>query len=623
MCGIVGCVLKEGESVDRAVLESSAEAIRHRGPDDSGLYISGNVGFAFRRLSIIDLSPTGHQPMFNDEKSVWLMFNGEVYNFQELRTDLEKRGYSFRSRSDTEVILRLYEAEGDAFVAKLRGMFAIALWDAKEKRLILARDRVGKKPLFYSKGNGRILFGSEIKSLLKFRGIEQSFDLNAIDEYFSFGFISAPSSIYKDIRKLQPGHILVYQDGRISIAPFWQLQPVPPSSAFIVNDATERLKVLVNESVRMRMISDVPLGAFLSGGIDSSAIVAFMAMNSSRPIDTFCIGFEESDFDETSHARIVADHFSTNHHEEIVRPNYLDILDGIILDFDEPFGDSSALPTYVVSRITRKYVTVALSGDGGDELFGGYDLYRTALRDASYERLPIPLKKLSSFAAPFIPRSVRGSGMLRRIGAESPMHRYIERTFTFNPLEKVDLFSASLRRQLLSIDPFLPKLRFQQDGRHLDRLNQFEYNDFRHYLPDDIMVKVDRMSMLNSLETRSPFLDHHVVEFAFTIPEEWKIQNGETKVLLRRALQGILPDAILKRGKMGFGVPVKHWFGNQLYAYCRELFNSDSVTKSGFFNVHTINSYLESHRSGRKDLTSKLWFILAFALFLQGREKGA
>lgn len=621
MCGITGCVLGEGEAPSADVLDRMTDALAHRGPDDRGTWIKNNVGLGFRRLSIIDLSAAGHQPMLNDDESICQVFNGEVYNFQALRNNLEETGVRFRSRTDSEVVLKLYQATGMDFLGRLRGMFALAIWDEEKRRLLLARDRAGKKPLFYYYDGKRILFGSEIKSIVKHPGLDLTYDYDAIDEYFSFGYISAPRSVYSKVRKVRPGHFLTFEHGKLTESAYWTPRLEPVSKSFDRVVAVEQLRSLLNDAVKIRMVSDVPLGAFLSGGVDSSAVVAFMAANSSQPIKTFSIGFEESDFNETRYARCVAEHFGTDHHEEIVRPDYASILEDIIQDFDEPFGDSSALPTYVVSKITRRHVTVALSGDGGDELFGGYDLYGIALNDRRFDAIPVWAKQLLLAASDAYPRSLRGAGLLRRMAARTPQLRYIERFFTFNPADKRILYSQALQEHTSRTDPFFPKATYYAEAAHLDFLNQIGYNDFKHYLPDDILVKVDRMSMLNSLEARSPLLDHHIIEFAYSLPAAWKCENGNTKVLMKEALKGIVPDEILVRKKMGFAVPVKHWFADDLFVYARDLLRSREVRESGFLNMSALEKFLRVHKAGLRDVSSKLWCVVAFALFLQGEKR--
>lgn len=622
MCGITGVYYYNSDKLtDRDILNRMTDVIEHRGPDDRGTYIDKNVGMGFRRLSIIDLSEAGHQPMSNSDNSIWITFNGEIYNFLETRDHFLRSGHSFKSKTDTEVIIKLYEERGLDFVKELRGMFGLAIWNQKKRELIIARDRVGKKPVFYYDDGQKLIYGSEMKSILKHPDLILEYDYEAINEFFSFGYISAPKTIYKNVRKLQSGHILICKNGRISTEQYWNidLQKCKPYES--EQEAIEHLKFLINESVKIRMISDVPIGAFLSGGVDSSIVVAYMAMNSSKPVKTFSIGFNETDFNETQYARIIAKKFETDHYEETVNPDYSNILEEIICDFDEPFGDSSALPTYVVSKITRKHVTVALSGDGGDELFGGYRLYKTAINDLKFNNIPSIFRKPINFIADHYPDQLRGGHLLKRMGAENQQMRYIERFFSYNVREKQSLFSFDALRLLSIENSYSEKMKFFDESSNFDFINQMGYNDFKHYLPEDIMAKVDRMSMLNSLETRSPLLDHHIIEFAFRLNGSFKIKNNESKYILKKAMAGILPNEILYRKKMGFGVPVKHWFSNELSNYCFDLINSEEIRNSGLFNVKSLNRYLKIHKSGTRDMSVKLWFIVTFALFLKGQKK--
>jgi asparagine synthase (glutamine-hydrolysing) len=622
MCGIAGVLFADrSRPVQPAVVEAMAASMTHRGPDDAGCYCDQNLGLGFRRLAIIDLTPMGHQPMSNPEGSVWVVFNGEIYNFQELRAGLQSHGSTFRGRSDTEVIIRTYERYGEAGLEQFNGMFALALWDARERKLLLARDRVGKKPLYYYVDDERLLFASEIKGILTVPGVDTSLDVEAVEEYFSFGFISGERTIYRRIRQVAPGHLLIARDGKVAHRRFWQLRVGEPL-AITEKEACTRLRELLEDAVRIRMVSDVPLGAFLSGGLDSSAVVALMTRVATERVRTFSIGFREAKFDETRHARKVAEALGTIHVEEVVDPDYRDVVETVLSDFDEPFGDSSALPTYVVSRLTRGHVTVALSGDGGDEVFAGYDLHAIALREQVFDRLPRSAKAgLGRFASVY-PEWLRGGNMLRRAALADPLARYISRFELVSDGERQQLYSSDMRRRIGSYRGALEKLRFFAETPGLDLLTRLQHNDFCHYLPDDILVKVDRMSMLNSLETRSPLLDHRVVEFVFQLPPNFKIRNGIRKSILREVVKDLLPPSILERGKQGFAVPVAAWFRNELREFAADHIFSARMREAGLFDMDYARKLISLHQSGMRDMSRHLWLLLAFSVWLNHSPDG-
>ena len=609
MCGLVGIVSQAG--VDRDVICRMRDVLAHRGPDDVGAFVDGEVGLGFRRLSIIDVR-TGHQPLSNESGTVWVVLNGEIYNFRDFRRELEDKGHRFATSSDTECIAHGYEEYGEAVFSKFNGMFAIAIWDSAKKQLLLARDRAGEKPLHYSLSGRGLVFGSEIKALLKYPGVSREVDWCALDEFMSFGYIGAPRSIYRDIKKLLPGHYLVYEGAKARIERYWSID-VSRTFPGTFEDACEECGRLLSDAVRLRLISDVPLGAFLSGGIDSSAVVAFMAKNSAAPVRTFSIGFDQPGYDETSYADLVAEQYGTDNTKLVVTPQYKDVIENILLNFDEPFGDSSALPTYLVSYLTRQHVTVALSGDGGDELFGGYITYSMLLRlSRLLGFIPEYLKPVAGRLAELLPSGSKVERRLRFAGL-SEDDRFLRMVTHFRPSDKEDLYTADTKSQISEREAAITDRRTllaQGDRSYSDRM---QYADLMRYLPDDILVKVDRTSMLVSLETRAPFLDHRLMEFAFSLPSEWKISSKRSKIILREALKSLLPAEVIGRGKWGFSVPLREWFAGPLYEFCRTRVLQSGMDR--FFTRSTIHRLLDEHRNGRRDHSTKLWLLLCFALW--------
>ena len=608
MCGLVGVVGPNGG--DREVLSRMRDSLAHRGPDDVGLYLDEHVGLGFRRLSIIDVQ-TGHQPLSNETGSVWVVLNGEIYNFRSLRRELESKGHQFATESDTECIVHGYEEYGCEVFSKLNGMFAIAIWDRQSRRLVLGRDRAGEKPLHYCIGPRGLVFGSEIKALLQHPTVSREIDRGALDEYLSFGYIAAPRSIFRDIRKLLPGHYLIYEHDRLQVHRFWHID-LQRQYRGTFEEAREECLGLLDDAVRLRMVSDVPLGAFLSGGIDSSAVVAFMARNSSQPVRTFSIGFPESGYDETRFAELVARQYGTEHTKLVVTPDYQHHIEEILLNFDEPFGDSSALPTYLVSSLTRRHVTVALSGDGGDELFGGYITYRMLLRFARMMRfLPGSVWPLVARGAHLLPSGSKVERRLRFVGM-SEDDRFVRMVTHFRASDKDELYAPEMKDLVKENGVSLQQVaHFAETGRHYSE--RMQYSDFMHYLPDDILVKVDRTSMLVSLEARAPFLDHRFVEFAFSLPAAWKISTKRSKVILREALKAILPTEILAREKWGFSVPLKDWLAGPLYEYCRSRITDGALSR--LFTPKAVDKLLQQHHSRKRDNSSKLWLLLCLALW--------
>ncbi len=616
MCGIVG-IFDSKEPVDQDLLKRMTDILRHRGPDREGFFIhkSRRMGFGFRRLSIIDLL-MGNQPLTNEDDSIHVVFNGEIYNFREMREVLETCGHRFKTESDTECIVHGYEEYGDKVFSKLNGMFAIGLWDEGKKRLVLARDRVGEKPLHYFFDGRTFIFASELKSIVLHPAVDKTMDWGAFDEYFSYGFISAPGSIYRAIKKIEPGNYLVFENNQITHHTYWQLD-MDTRFTGDYREARTRCTRLLEDAVKIRLISDVPLGAFLSGGIDSSAVVAFMAKHSTHPVKTFSIGFREDDFDERKYARQVAEMYGTQHTELVVTADFSHYIEDLLLNFDEPFGDPSALPTHILAKLTREHVTVALSGDGGDELFGGYKTYKYLLRQIKkVNRFPKIFKPLARLMLHAVPgRSYLGK-RLWILAANEP-ERFIETVTTFDHTGKMELFNDEVKEALN--DHFCEtrdkKMAFFKSNKNVDFQKQMQFSDFKHYLPDDILVKVDRATMLASLESRAPFLDHRLVEFLFSLPSQWKFNRTDSKIILKDILRDSLPMEILEREKMGFGVPLKKWFNSQLIDYYRDRLLSPVIDR--FFDRQTVQRYLKEHMENKVDRSYEIWLILTFALWSQ------
>jgi len=615
MCGIAGLYLRDGRA-DLASVRAMCDQIRHRGPDDEGYHVEGGCAIGMRRLSIIDLS-TGHQPMANEDESVWVVFNGEIYNYQELRRDLMAQGHQFATNSDTETLIHLYEQEGVEGLRRLRGMFAYAIWDARRKRVFLARDRFGKKPLYYAVLPEGLYFGSELKCL-RVAGVPADIDTEALRLFFQFTYIPEPRSCFQAVRKLPPGSWMTYDaDGTVRQGRYWQF-PAPAVVApadFSAEDTCARLRETFDESVRIRMIADVPLGAFLSGGIDSSSVVAAMALAAPEPVRTFSIGFEESAFNELEFAAMVARQYGTDHHEIVVRPDAVDLVSRLVRHFDEPFGDSSAIPTFIVSEFAVRHVKVALSGDGGDELFAGYDRFQALEKLRKLDRIPQRLRAFVSWAADRLPYAAYGKNYLHMLSRSTALERYFESNFA----------PWLLRKELLQPDWMLPA-----DGAYLTRalagfllpsdadlLSQALFFETTQNLPGDMLVKVDRMSMANSLEVRCPVLDHKLGELAASIPPGWKIREGKGKYILLRALGDRLPKALLNRPKMGFGVPLSLWFRGALRTFLWDHLDHSSIADQGIVSPAFVRQMLAEHDSGRRDNSHWLWSLLMLELWLQ------
>jgi asparagine synthase (glutamine-hydrolysing) len=626
MCGIAGAISSTGESLNHIVLGATS-AQQHRGPDDEGLWSDGVCALGHRRLSIIDLSEAGRQPMSNENGDIWITFNGEIYNFESLRSELESLGHRFRTRTDTEVIIRAYEAWGEDAVKRLRGMFAFAIWDQRCQRLMIARDRAGKKPLFYTRVGNSFFFASEIQGLLAIDSVPRAINFAAIDSYLSWGYVPAPQTAFEGIYKLMPAHYLTVNIAaetlKENIECYWSLdyeQKLDVSE----REAAEALREKLTESVRLRMISDVPLGAFLSGGIDSSIVVGLMANLSSTPVKTFSIGFEEADYNELDHARRVSQLWGTDHHEFIVKPDALSILPKLVRHFGEPFADSSAIPTFYISEMTRRSVTVALTGDGGDESFAGYERYFA-------NRVADRLQKIPGFglaaraALSVLPASKDHKNQWQRFrrffsAAASPRaHRYgawvSGSTGHFSEHEKSQIYSGDFRSLLNRERPVRWMESLFDNANNLDAVDASMSVDVRSYLPYDLLTKVDITSMAVSLEARSPLLDHEVMELAARLPVSYKLKGRASKYLLKTAFADMLPQENIERGKMGFGVPVGKWFRGPLRQLLRERVLSGDSLLSDCFDASALNRLVDEHLDGRVDHGFQLWNLLMLELW--------
>ncbi len=620
MCGIAGFFGPE-ENFDsterRELVKRMCDIIEHRGPDDEGFYVEDGVALGMRRLAIINLV-TGRQPISNEDGSIWIVFNGEIYNFIELRDELVALGHTFQTHSDTEAIVHLYEEMGEACVERLRGMFGFAIWDRRERKLFMARDRVGKKPLHYSLVGDTLIFGSEIKSILQHPAVEREVNVEAISDFLSFGYVPEPATAFRGITKLPPGHTLTFKNGRLSTRCYWDFDYRQNDEAESPLDESyyiERLRELIAESVKLRLISDVPLGAFLSGGIDSSTVVAMMARQMDRPVKTFSIGFSESSFDELHHARITARYFNTDHHEFVVTPDVCNIVEDIVWHHDEPFGDVSSIPTYMVSKMAREHVTVILSGDGGDELFAGYERYLVDKDRRVFERIPGFIRRnLMHRASRVLPRAVYGKNFLRNVALEGDA-RYVDSLSYFDEDAKRELLSTDIRRALNGRDSsagFRQLLTVPPSEEHINRLL---YLDSKTYLPGDILTKVDRMSMAHSIEARVPLLDYKLIEFVQTIPASLKLRGRVTKHILKEAVRGLIPDQIIDRPKQGFGVPIGKWFNNELRDMLHDTLTDSRTRQRGYFNQHEVEAILNEHARGRRDNSRHLWGLLTLELW--------
>ena len=618
MSGICGIFSYKGTPVDANLLERMNNIMAHRGPDDCGIFVSSGIGLGHRRLSVIDLD-SGKQPMGNEDGSIQVAFDGAIYNFRELRKSLEEKGHRFRTRSDTESLLHAYEEWGESFAEKLRGMFAIALWDSREQKLMLIRDRLGKKPLYYSRTKNRLLFASELKAFLADPAIPREIDPSAVDAYMSFGYIPAPLSIFKSIRKLPPAHCAVCTRQGFAIREYWRLpmdEEAPPRKE---EDLLDQLRSIFDEAVKIRMAGDVPLGAFLSGGIDSSLVVAAMSgLQAPEPVKTTAIGFDDKRFNELEFARAMAAHCKTDHTEFVVDPNAVSVLEDIVWHLDEPFADSSAIPTYYVSKMARQKVTVVLSGDGGDEVFAGYIKRYSMNRVEDRIRKILP-GRLRCWAGSIsrmypqtnrLPRPLRLKSFLRNISHTLEEAYFHDMSFYFTPEMKRRLYRPEYAAETGNPSPF----SFLQDhfdtNRNPDVTTRVQYVDMKTLLPGDVLVKVDRMSMAHSLEVRSPLLDHRLIEFAGTLPSSLKLRGGDSKYILKKSMAHRLPQKILSRGKQGFSVPLAGWLRGELREFAEQaLFSSRRMSRE-YFSDACIEKLWNSHLSGAQDNASQLWALV-------------
>jgi asparagine synthase (glutamine-hydrolysing) len=617
VCGIAGMVGRRDEVVEATEVHRMCQTIVHRGPDDEGIYAQGPIGLGIRRLSIIDLSG-GHQPIHNEDKSVWVVLNGEIYNFPELRRGLEQRGHKFYTHSDTEVIVHLYEEMGADCVKKLRGMFAIALYDERRQSLLLARDRLGKKPLHYALHHGRLLFGSEIKTILAVAPELAEVDAEGLLQYLYFGYIPDPHTAFQRIRKLPPGHLLEYADGKTSIREFWDVPEYGTHPAMSEEECLKELERRLEEAVRIRLISDVPLGALLSGGVDSSIIVALMARVSSHPVKTFSIGFQAEKFNEAEYARLVAEKFGTDHHELVLDPNLEETLTFLSGMLEEPFGDSSMLPTYYVSRMARQHVTVALSGDGGDELFAGYDRYLVAMERRKFDRIPGWLGQIyRNRLHPWMPAAMYGKNLAWNASLAA-RDRYLDDVSYLPVLHRErSLFSKDfLKSAALLPNPLEQWQHYYDDAPAKDSLSRLLYLDTKTYLTADILAKVDRMSMATSLEVRVPMLDHEFVEWVAGLPVEWKFQAGTRKFILKRLAERLgVPPALLHRRKQGFQLPLVDWMRNSMKDQFLRVLLEPRTLQRGYFKPEAVRALIEEHTRGRRNRSGILWRMLVLELW--------
>ena len=640
MCGIAGICNFQGIPLQKDQIQAMITTLNHRGPDDEGIFLSGSIspnsraqaGLGHKRLSIIDLK-TGHQPMSNEDGTVWIVHNGEVYNFPDLRNELIQKGHRFRTHSDTETIIHLYEEMGTSCVNRLRGMFAFAIWDTRKERLFIARDRVGKKPVNYFYDGKTFYFGSEIKAILAC-GIKKEPDPASLHRYLTYGYTPSPDTMFKDVKKLPPAHILIYDKNGVKTERFWKLS-YTPKKKMSFSECEERIEDLISECVRIRLRSDVPLGVFLSGGVDSSTVAAFMSEATTTPIKTFTIGFQDADFSEVKFARQVAERLGTEHHEFTVKPEALKILPKLVWHYNEPYGDSSCIPTYYVSKMTRDHVTVALCGDGGDESFAGYERYKGVKLSPFFEKLPRGLLKVSADSV----------GLLSKLSPKKSYQDYIRYASNFlmgiykNPRlsdrylgwmdfvkedQKKELYTKEMKGLTSQITPvdFLSRKIEESDAKSL--VEKIMSAEITSYLSEDLLVKVDIATMANSLEARSPFLDHNLMEFMATVPLEYKLRGLNAKYILKKIASKKLPSGLLNRKKMGFGVPIGRWFRNEMKSFLYEIMLEKKSLKRGYFNPDYIKKLLDEHTSGKADHKNAIWALLNFEIwhriFIEGES---
>lgn len=612
MCGLCGVLSLDGAPATLPALEAMNACLEHRGPDQGRALALGACGLASRRLAVLDLTPAAALPMQSADGAITVAYNGEIYNHLELRPALEQHGHIFRTTSDVETLIALYREHGPRCVEHLRGMFAFALWDAQRGRLVLARDRLGKKPLYLYRDGRRLVFASEIKAILRHPDVPRRFDRAQLALLLAYGYVPAPHTAFEGIEMLPPGTLLIAENGAITEETYWSPPPAAPADPEAhLEDWLDPLRAALDEAIRLRLLSDVPLGAFLSGGLDSSLIVALMARHSAAPVKTFAIGFSgEASFDETAHARRVATLLGTEHHEFVIEPDAIALLPFLVWHHDQPFADSSAIPTYLVSKHTRQHVTVALSGDGGDELFAGYERFYAANLVARYRRLPGALRSAVAWAAEHLPEATSYRGPAQRVrrfvsgAALSPEAAYFSFVRLFDDAQIAALLGGALQP-----DPAAHFLgRVPDDDRDLTA--RLLDANLMTYLPDDLLIKADRASMAASLEARAPFLDHVLLERAAAIPSNLKLRGATTKAVLKEAARGILPDDIISRRKHGFGVPVGRWFRDDLAPYAREVLLDPAAQARGLFQPGAVETLLDEHTRGRRNHGQRIWLLL-------------
>jgi asparagine synthase (glutamine-hydrolysing) len=629
MCGIVGLrYFDDGRAVRPEQLAAMNGEIAHRGPDDAGHALFGPCGIAMRRLSIIDVR-TGRQPVSNEDGTVSVVFNGEIYNHADLRDELKAAGHRFATVCDTETLVHGYEEWGLDFVGRLDGMFGFALWDARRRRLVLGRDRIGIKPLYYYLDKNVLAFASEVKALLRLEDVPRRVNLEALDEFMTLEYVLAPRTLLRGVQKLRPSHLLVAEGGKVVQKRYWaqrvealRREGTLPA-VWTEKAACERLRETLGAAVKSHLMSEVPLGAFLSGGVDSSVIVGLMARELSRPVKTFSVGFEDATYDELGYARLVSRAFGTDHHEFVLRPDPQAFLDDFVRFLDEPIGDVSVFPTFLVSQKTREHVTVALSGDGGDELFGGYDTYLADRLDRWYRRtLPAPAREWLRLLFERLPPTPKKKGLINRLkrfteGAGLPPELRQYRWMSFlSEQERRSLYTPFLQDGLSDGNAYRRLLEVFNESLYLEpELNRQIYADLNVYLPEDILAKVDITSMANSLEVRVPFLDHHVVELALSMPDGLKIRGTRRKYVLKKAFEGLLPREVLERGKEGFSIPLKNWLRRELSVALREVLSEAEVRRLGFFDWPAVETMLREHASGAKNHSHRLWCLMVFHLW--------
>ena len=623
MCGICGKLIFSGAAVDKDLIVRMQKTLVHRGPDDEGVHVGPYIGLGQRRLSIIDLSASATAPLANEDETIWVVFNGEIYNFQALREELEAKGHVFRTRTDTEVLPHLYEEMGTECVTRLRGMFAFALWDARRRVLFAARDRIGKKPFCYARTARAFVFGSEIKAVTADPEVSVGPNYAAIDQYLRCQCVPSPLTAFEGVCKLPPAHYLLCgADGTLTVRRYWQ-PPTPRKSTASPEELEEEILERLREAVRMRMVADVPLGAFLSGGIDSTTVVALMAQESDRPVRTFSIGFDDASQNELPWARLLAERYGTDHHEVVLTPNAAEVLPLLVRHYNEPFADSSAVPTYYVSKMTRRDVTVALTGDGGDESFAGYNHYGAVGQWARLDPIPFALRRgVGRTMAglldrlPYTNRLARVSRAFAMLGS-SLDRRYRLNGSLFKPQEREACYTAGFKALLAEGAPADDPLDSCAWTPDMDPYDWMMRHDQMHYLPDCLMVKTDIASMANSLEVRCPFLDHEFMEFAATIPSAYKRDGNGGKRILRSAVRQLLPEAILTKPKTGFSIPLGEWLRTDLRDLLRETLLSDRARRRGLFEASFVAKMIDDHTQGRRDYSTRLWALLFLELWFR------